>query len=66
MANNSKDYFWNESLSRALAIFLNYFDADFNGGNVFGNMSADDIKNANAGLSFSGSPWVKPNTNADS
>ena len=66
MANNSKDYFWNESLSRALAIFLNYFDADFNGGNVFGNMSADDIKNANAGLSFSGSPWVKPNTNVDS
>lgn len=66
MANNSKEYFWNESLSRALAIFLNYFDADFNGENVFGNMSADDIKNANAGLSFSGSPWVKPNINADS
>lgn len=66
MANNSKDYFWNESLSRALAIFLNYFDADFNGGNVFGNLSADDIKNANAGLSFSGSPWVKPNINVDS
>lgn len=65
LEDDSKKYFWNESLSRALAIFLGYFDPDFDSENVSGPISADDIRDADAGNSFNGAPWVKPEKNID-
>lgn len=64
---------WNESVARALEQFFNTFGED---GKIYLRKPSNeypegvyiyikDIMRANAGRSFSGTPWVSPNINSD-
>ena len=68
---NWDKYFWNESLNKAIAIFLKtmdpeiaqiYLGKDKNNEDVF--VALKDVKNADAGWSFINT-WVKPYINID-
>lgn len=69
--SNYKNYFWNESVNKAVAIFLKTMDPalaqiflgkDKNNNDIF--VSINDVKNADAGWSFLNT-WVKPYINID-
>lgn len=68
---NWDKYFWNESLNKAIAIFLKtmdpeiaqiYLGKDKNNEDIF--VALKDVKNADAGWSFINT-WVKPYINID-
>ena len=53
--------FWNESVDQLVRDFQNTFGDN---GTLYGNVTVNDLKNADAGNSFSwGAMWVKPWTN---
>lgn len=56
--------YWNQSVKDAIDLFNNKFNGNIDLGN--GQIiTTTDIKDADAGYSFSDTPWVKPNINID-
>lgn len=73
-ANGHAKDLWNESIKAAINYFVDHFlsedaiipvDPDTGLGGAAGGFAIKDIKQADAGLSFEGTPWVKPNYNID-
>lgn len=65
LSGNSGNYFWNETVSHALATYLNYFDDEIQGPILGNYVTITDVKNADAGRTFHGQPWVRPEHNID-
>lgn len=65
--NQGEDNFWNESVQKAIKLVYDGFLQDSDNRKPIANVkiSVDDIKNADAGYSFNGLPWVRPNINFD-
>lgn len=62
---STQDDYWNESVQEVIDYFENQLNLSDGDQIDSSNYTLGDLKNADAGLSFSNTPWVHPNINND-